>query len=195
MYLAVQGLHLAAQGLYLAAQGQYLAHTSQHTISLDVYESERTPVTSRRHMRLDEYRRWEILKNACANEQNSSSTGTGTSTRNSASETSSSDSDTKVSQNHCHSAAASTLPPLPTVPSCRSDLSSTSCSGAIRRLSCINVNSNLNVDGEEIATVSLDAMYSEAELKRADRRMSRERDRMRKRKAVQRFFDKPVYAE
>jgi len=61
----------------------------------------------------------------------------------------------------------------------------------------MNVNSNLIVDGEEIAiaTDSLDAMYSEAELKRADRRMSRERDRRRKRKTVQCFFDTPVYAE
>ena len=168
-------------------------HTSQHTVSLDVYESERIPVQSRRHMRLDEYRRWEILKNACANELNNE-TSTSNSSE-SASKSESSTSDTSGSQNHCHSAAAPSLSLLHTVPSCRSDLSAASCSGTSRRSSRINVNSNLTVDGEEIATDSLDAMYSEAELKRADRRMSRERDRRRKRKTVQRFFDTPVYAE
>jgi len=136
-------------------------------------------------MRLDEFRRWEILKNACANEEQTSSI----SQSESESENNSASAVSGI-QDHCHAAAASTVPPLPAVSSCKTELSSTSCPGAIRRSCTIN-----DVDGKEIATASVDAMYSEAELKRAERRMSRERDRMRKRKAVQRFFDTPIYAE
>lgn len=160
-YPQILGDHpCCSSGLPLSLGWEY---TSQHTSSLqqdDELDSDQvSPVKQpRKHLRLDAYRRWEILKNALV---------------------------------PCWT---STMP----MSSCRTE----SSADTVPVLVPVQVPLRLleDVDGNDanarIASASLDAMYSEVELKRAERRISRKRgERMRKRKVVQRFFEAPIHAE
>ena len=180
-----------SRGLPLSLAWEY---TSQHTLSINEHdhdpESEKVPFKSH-SLRLGADRRLEILKNARLEILKKASSAT---LRIKATTTHTNTNTNTIESSSFDCCKSGAISPLHQIPTHQTDLISAEPPSELPASALVSpVRSFEDVDG--IAIESLNAMYSEVELKRAERKIWRQRNRMRKSKVAQRFFDAPIHAE